>query len=145
LKTSSVVEGVGAGLVGDFVANQVDKNIGTLPGEFGKIEHSGVSFATAGAMLGGAEGGVYGLGAGIAGETVRYGTDELLKKLGAGEQVRGNVDALMSGAASGAVMGSVGGPLGAAVGAGVGAVISEGAYVAENYGAKVINFFKNIF
>jgi hypothetical protein len=51
----------------------------------------------------------------------------------------------MSGAASGAVMGSVGGPLGAAVGAGVGAIISEGAYVAENYGAKVINFFKNIF
>ena len=145
LKTSSVVEGVGAGLVGDFVANQVDKNIGTLPGEFGKIEHSGVSFATAGAMLGGAEGGVYGLAAGIAGETVRYGTDELLKKLGAGEQVRGNVDALMSGAASGAVMGSVGGPLGAAVGAGVGAIISEGAYVAENYGAKVIKFFKNKF
>jgi hypothetical protein len=99
----------------------------------------------AGASIGGLEAGAYGLVAGFAGEGARYGTDELLKKLGAGEGVRGNVDALVSGAVSGAVMGSIGGAVGSAIGAGVGALLSEGAYVAEQYGDKIKNFFENIF
>ena len=145
MKTSAFVEGAVGGVVGEAVADSVDKNIGRLPGEFGQLQHSTVSFGVAGAALGGVEGGVYGLGAGLVGEATRYGTDELLKKLGAGEQVRGNLDAVMSGAAAGAVMGSAAGVVGAAIGAGVGAVISEGAYVAEEYGDKIVNFFKNIF
>ena len=145
MKSESILEGVGAGIVGDMVATGVDHQIGRLPGELGNLQHSAVSFGTAGAMLGGAEMGVYGAAAGLAGEAARYGTDELLKSLGAGQQVRGNVDAIMSGAVSGAVMGSVGGPVGAAIGAGVGAVVSEGAYLVTTYADKVENFFRNLF
>lgn len=145
MKTDSFLEGLAGGIVGDAVANEVDEHIGRLSGELGNLQHSTISFGTAGAFVGGAEAGLYGLGAGLAGEGARYGTDELLKKLGAGSEVRGNLDAVMSGAVSGAVMGSMAGAVGAAIGAGVGAVISEGAYVAEHYGDKIENFFKNIF
>ena len=146
LKTEALTEGVVGGLIGEGVASAVDRKIGRLPGELGKLEHSTVSFGVAGASIGGLEAGAYGLVAGFAGEGARYGTDELLKKLGAGEGVRGNVDALVSGAVSGAVMGSMaGGAVGSVIGAGVGALLSEGAYVAEQYGDKIKNFFENIF
>ena len=144
-KTSSMIEGVGAGIVGEATANAIDNTVGKLPGELGNLQHSTESFAVAGAFLGGIEGGAYGMVAGLAGEGARYGTDELLKKLGAGSEVRGNLDSVVAGAVSGAVMGSVAGPIGAVIGAGVGAVISETAHVAENYGDKIVNFFKNIF
>tara|TARA_B100000683_G_C12501364_1_gene557772 strand:+ start:137 stop:1828 length:1692 start_codon:yes stop_codon:yes gene_type:complete len=144
-KTEAFVEGVFGGLAGEAVASGVDRTIGKLPGELGELQHSAVSFGVAGGVLGGVETAGYGFVAGLAGEATRYGTDELLKKLGAGKDVRGNVDAIMSGAVSGAVMGSMAGPVGSAIGAGVGAVISEGAYVATHYGERIANFFEKIF
>ena len=145
MKTEAFTEGVVGGLIGEGVASAVDRNIGKLPGELGELQHSSVSFGVAGAAIGGLEAGAYGMAAGLAGEGARYGTDELLKKLGAGDEVRGNVDALVGGAVSGAVMGSIGGPVGSAIGAGVGAVLGEGAYVATHYGEKIANFFENLF
>jgi len=152
MKASSLAEGLFYGYLGEKAASGLDRTIGKLPGELGKVEHAGVASGVAGALMGGIETGGYGLAAGVVGEGVRYGTDELLKKMGAGEGVRGNVDALMGGAAAGAVMGSALGPVGAAVGAGAGAVIGEGAHLVEEYGddirdaAKpIVNFFRNLF
>lgn len=145
LKTKALIEGVGGGLAGEFVAQGIERTVGKLPGELGELQHSGVSFGVAGAVIGGLETGGYGLGAGLVGEATRYGTDELLKKLGAGKEVRGNLDSLMAGASSGAVMGSMAGPVGTAIGAGVGAILGEGAYVATHYGAKIGRFFKKLF
>jgi len=145
MKTSAMVEGVAGGVAGEMIANKIDKTVGKLHGEWGELQHATESFGAAGALLGGAEGGAYGMAAGFAGEATRYGTDELLKKLGASDNVRGNLDAVMSGAVSGAVFGSMGGALGSAIGAGVGAILSEGAYVAETYGDKIAHFFQNIF
>jgi hypothetical protein len=145
LKTEAFAEGLVGGLAGEAVASGIDRTVGRLPGEVGEIQHASVSFGVAGAVIGGLETGGVGLVAGFAGEGARYGTDELLKKLGAGTEVRGNLDAVMGGAVSGAVMGSVAGPVGAAIGAGVGAVLGEGAYVATHYGEKIVNFFEKIF
>jgi hypothetical protein len=141
----SALEGFGAGIAGELVARGSEAVIGRAGGETGNLQHSGVSFATAGALVGGASGAKFGLGAGLVGEATRYGTDELLKKMGAGKEVRGNLDAIMEGASAGAVLGSEGGLLGAVVGAGVGAIVNEGAYVATHYGSKIEHFFENIF
>ena len=120
--------------------------MGRLPGELGHLQDSAVSFSAAGAFIGGLEGGGVGLAAGLVSEGTRYGTDELLKKLGASDELRGNLDAITSGAAAGAVLGgAAGGPLGAAVGSVVGGVVSETAHVVEEYGSRIAHFFENIF
>ena len=87
----------------------------------------------------------YGFAAGVGGEVTRYGTDTLLKKLGASDELRGHLDAAMSGAASGAIMGSAVGPVGSAIGTGVGAILGEGAHLATEYGSKIKSFFENLF
>ena len=145
LKPQAFEEGLVGGLAGEAVSKAFERTVGKLPGELGELQHSTMSFGVAGAFIGGAEAGAYGLGAGLVGEATRYGTDKLLQKLGAGEGVRGNLDALMAGASSGAVMGSSFGLPGALIGAGVGSVLSEGAYVAEHYGEKISNFFEKLF
>jgi len=144
-KPTTLMEGLGAGIVGEVVATGIDKLIGKLPGEFGELQHSTESFGVAGLLTAGLEGGAYGALAGLASEGARYGTDELLKHMGASAGVRGNVDALVAGATAGAVLGSVGGVVGSVVGAGVGAVISETAHVITTYGDRIEHFFKNIF
>jgi len=145
LKPQAFEEGLVGGLAGEAASSAFERTVGKLPGELGELQHSTMSFGVAAAFVSGAEMTPYGLTAGLVGEAARYGTDELLKKLGAGEGVRGNVDALVAGASSGSVLGSAFGPVGSLVGGGVGAVLSEGAYVAEHYADKISNFFQKIF
>ncbi len=144
-KPSALAEGAVAGLAGQYVANTLDRAVGRLPGELGHLQDSAVSFGAAGAFIGGLEGGGIGFAAGLVSEGTRYGTDELLKKLGASDEVRLNLDAITSGAAAGAILGSAAGPLGAAVGAAVGGVVSETAHVVDEYGSRIAHFFENIF
>ena len=141
----SAIEGLAAGIVGEYGASEIESVVGRAPGELGNVQHSGTSFAIAGGLIGGVTSAAYGFGAGAVGEGVRYGTDKLLQKLGAGDGVRGNLDALMQGAASGMVLGAEAGPVTAAIGAGIGAIVSEGAHLASEYGDKIKNFFENIF
>jgi len=145
LKPSQLGEGVIAGVAGELGANAFEHTVGRLPGELGNIQHSGTSFGIASTLLTGtAEGGLVGVGAGVLGEGARYGTDNLLQKLGASEKVRGNVDSLVQGSVQGAVLGSVGGAIGSAIGGVVGGVIGEGAYLLS-HSDRVKKFFHKLF
>ena len=144
-KTGTFVEGMIGGVIGEVGANTIDHVIGRMHGELGNIQHSGESFGIAAGAIGGLGAMGYGFAAGVGGEVTRYGTDTLLKKLGASDELRGHLDAAISGAASGAIMGSAAGPVGSAIGAGVGAILSEGAHLATEYGSKIKSFFDNLF
>jgi len=116
-----------ASFAGDAVASQVDE-YSPLKGEARNIQHSGVSFAVASGLLEGSSAMGLGFGAGVAGEITHYGTEKLLSKVGASEEVTHNLSAFTSGATSGAILASSLGLPGMLIGSAIGGVVSEAMY-----------------
>jgi hypothetical protein len=147
IKPNELGKGFLAGVGGEIGASAFESEVGRLPGEFGNVQHAGMSFGIASTILTrSAEGGLAGVGAGVLGEGARYGTDKLLQKLGAGEKVRGNVDSLVAGSVQGAILGASagGGLVGAAIGSVVGGIVGEGTYLLS-HSDRVKHFFQKLF